>query len=166
MKYIFLFLFASLTLSLHAQTDFKNIKLDTEIDLRAANPSALIAADYILTTPIDATNDKRMEASRFLIKWMTGTPEYSFPLNPSAVKLVDKNTELLGVYMAAMTKYALEHTAVPLDDKAMELNAVKTTLDYATNSKNNVKMTGELKKFVNADKKGELAAYVASLNKK
>ena len=40
---------------------------------------------------------------------MSGTPDYTFTLEAVATKIIKGNDELLGVYMACMTKFCLEN---------------------------------------------------------
>ena len=87
---------------------------------------------------------------------MSGTPDYSFTLDNVATKLTKGNDDLLGLYMAAMTKYCLENPANAKDEKLVKLNSLKTLITYCDNPANNIKMTKPLKKLSEAMQKGEL----------
>jgi hypothetical protein len=86
---------------------------------------------------------------------MSGTPDYSFTLDQVAGKII-KDNDLLGQYMAAMAKYALENKAASKNLKLVKLNAITSLLDYCENKDNNMKMTRQLKKLSEARAKGEL----------
>jgi len=141
--------------------DYAAIKLDTKEDYNAsANKAALEAANYLLSTPIDSKNTDRLKSMQYIIKWMTGTPDYSFSLDEQATKFAKNNTDFLGLYMAAMAKYVLENNADAKNQNAIKLNAVKLIITYAKEPKNSVKLNSELKKAIEADANGKLSEYL------
>ncbi len=146
-----------------AQTlpDFDAIKLETKEDYNSiADNAALQAADFLLTTPLEKDNISRLRSLQYIIKWMSGTPDYNFTLNEQATKFAKKNDDLLGLYMAAMTKYVLENKADAKDQDKVKLNAVKLIIAYAKDEKNKVRLNAELKKAIEADDKGKLSEYL------
>lgn len=136
--------------------DFDEIKLDKGPDYQVAEPDVMKAADYILSTPFEKNDMNRLKSLQFIIKWMTGTPDYTFGLDETVSKLMKGNDELLGIYMACMTKYCLENKASSKDGKVVKLNSVKLLLAYCENPDNKMKMTKQLKKLSEANQKGEL----------
>lgn len=141
--------------------DFDVIKLESKEDFNTtANDAALQAANYLLSTPIEKNNINRLKSMGYIIRWMTGTPEYSFTLDEQSTKFAKKNDDLLSLYMAAMTKYVLENKADAKDQNKIKLNAVKLIIIYVKDPANKVKLNGELKKAIEADEKGELANYL------
>lgn len=146
-----------------AQTlpDFDAIKLETKEDYNSiADNAALQAADFLLTTPLEKDNISRLRSLQYIIKWMSGTPDYNFTLDEQATKFAKKNDDLLGLYMAAMTKYVLENKADAKDQDKVKLNAVKLIIAYAKDEKNKVRLNAELKKAIEADDKGKLSEYL------
>lgn len=143
----------------HAQSapDYTSFKLEAKEDYTIdADKAALLAATQILTTPANDKDLSRLGAAQFLIRWMTGTPTYTFTLDDRAGKFA--KDDLLIVYMAAMARYALEHPAESKVEETVQLNALKSLLTYCRQF--NIKMTGELKKLKAADEKGELEKYL------
>jgi hypothetical protein len=138
--------------------NYDNVKLATAADCRAADPVALEASTYLLSTPFEKDNISRLKSLSFIIKWMTATPDYSFAIDETAGKLMKGSDDLLGLYMAAMTKYCLENKASANDQKLVKLNAITYVLNYVENEQNNIKMTKQLKKLSEAKAKGELEA--------
>jgi len=162
-KFIFGLFIVMLVASSHAQnvTNFENIKLETREDYNpAANAAALQASNFLLLTPLDANNVDRLKALQYIIRWMTGTPDYSFELDAQATKFAKKNDDLLGLYMAAMTKFVLENKADSKDQDKIKLNAVRLIIEYAREPKNKVKPNKELKKAMEAEEKGQLTEYL------
>lgn len=151
------FFVTSLIGNAQAAPDYASIRLEAREDYTAeADKAALQAARHILTTPANDKDIARLESAQFLIRWMTGTPTYTFTLNDRAGKFA--KDDLLIVYMAAMTKYVLEHPAESKDVKKMELNAIQMLIDYCR--KYEIKMSSQLKKMSQANEKGELEKYL------
>jgi hypothetical protein len=162
-KIVFGLLFGLVSSVTFAQTipDFDAIKLNKKEDFNAtADDAALQASNFLLSTPLEKDNLDRLKSLQYIIKWMSGTPDYMFELDEQATKFAKKNEELLGLYMAAMTKYVLENKADSKDQSKIKLNAVKSIVAYAKDEKNKVKINGELKKAIEADANGQLSAYL------
>lgn len=157
-KLVFILLLTVSGIYIHAQTppDFDLIKLEKAPDYRAAEPFALQTSVYILSTPFKEENKDRLKSLQFLVKWMSGTPDYSFVLEEIATKVFKNDKDLLGVYLAAMTRYALEHKDSAKDAKVLRLNAIIIVLNYCENKDNNMKMTKQLKKLADAKAEGKL----------
>lgn len=151
------FFVSSLIGSAQPAPDYTSIKLEAKEDYTAdVDKTALQAARLLLSTPDNDRDVSRLAAAQFLIRWMSGTPTYTFTLDERAGKFA--KDDLLIVYMAAMVTYSLEHPADSKMQKAVQLNAVKSLLDYCRQF--GVKMTGELKRLHAAQEKGELERYL------
>lgn len=161
-KPIFVLLFFFLGSSVFAQLpDFDSIILEKKEDYTAnADDAALQAARYLLTHPIEKDNLDRLKCMAYVIKWMSGTPHYTFSLDEQATRFAKKNDDLLVLYMAAMARFALENKADAKDEEKVKLNAVQSIVEYARNKDNKVKLNSELKKAIEAYDKGELADYL------
>jgi hypothetical protein len=162
-RIIFALLFGLVSNFSFSQTlpDFDGIKLETKEDFNsAADNAALRASDFLLSTPLEKNNIDRLKSLQYVIKWMSGTPEYSFTLDEQATKFAKKNDDLLGLYMAAMTKYVLENKADSKDQNKVKLNAVRLIVAYAKDENNKVKISSELKKVIAAEGNGKLSEYL------
>lgn len=136
---------------------FDNIKLEQKADYKLAEPYALEASNYLLSTPFEKDDPDRLKSLQFIIKWMSGTPDYMFTLDDVAGKILKGNDEeLLGLYMAAMTKYTLENKADAKDAGKVKLNAITILLNYCEDPGNHIKMPKSLKKLSEAKSKGQL----------
>lgn len=141
--------------------DFDGISIDKKEDFNVtADDAALQAANYLFSTPLEKNDAGRLRSMQYIIKWMSGTPDYNFTLDEQATKFTKKSDDLLGLYMAAMTKYVLENKENAKDQNMIKLNAVKLIIAYAKEEKNKVKINAELKKAIEADDKGELSTYL------
>ena len=155
---IFLVLFLSLTIALASsgQSAYNDIKLKEPGDYKRAESSVLKAADYLFSTKYDKEDLERLYAIEFIMKWMGGTPDFTFEVDENFTKPFLSETDLLGLYMSAIAKFALKPKAQATDTKAINLAAAKMIVDYSNKPSNNLKQTGELKKMAIASKKGEL----------
>jgi hypothetical protein len=136
--------------------DYENVKMEQKSDYKEADKVALIAANYLLATPYEKTDRSRLESLAFIIKWMAGSPDFGFNLDQTATKISKGNDDMLGLYMAAMSKFALENRKDAADAKKMKVAAIKLLLTYCENESNHMKMSKELRKLSDANKKGEL----------
>lgn len=135
---------------------FDLIKLEKTSDYRKAEPFVLQTANYLLATPFKSEKPDRLKSIQFLIGWMTGTPDYSFTLDETTSKIFKGNDDILGIYLAALAKYALENKDSAKDAKHLKLNAVILLLNYCENKNNNMRMTKQLKKLSEARASGKL----------
>lgn len=158
MKTISFIILAFFTTSSFAQSspNYDDVKLTQASDYKIADSFALQASNFLFATPFDKNNIQRLKSLSFIIKWMSGTPDYSFTLDEVATKLTKGSDDLLGLYMAAMTKYSLENKESSKDQKLVKLNSLTILLNYCENANNNIKMTKQLKKLSEAKAKGQL----------
>jgi hypothetical protein len=161
MRKIFLLIAAALFFgnSSFAQSLYSDIKLEQKEDYKLAEPSVLKATNYLFTSKYDKDDLERLYAIEFIMKWISGTPDFNFELDEKFTKTFLYETDLLGLYMGALAKYVLEHKEQAKDATTINLNAVKLVIDYSSKPANNLKQTGELKKMATALKKGELEKY-------
>ena len=158
-KFLALTIAAGIAISSFAQSSYSNIKLEEKEDYKIAEATVLKASEYLFTTKYDKEDLERLYAIEFIMKWMNGTPDFSFELNEKFTKPFLHETDLLGLYMGALAKFAIEHKDQAKDATTVNLNAVKIIIGYSSKPANNLKQTGELKKMAAALKKGELEKY-------
>lgn len=160
MKIRLVFIFALFfSITSFAQSSYSNIKLESAADYKLAEPAVLKATNYLFSSKFDKEDLERLYAIEFIMKWMGGTPDFTFELNENFTKPFLDDTDLLGLYMGAVAKFALEHKAKAKDINTVNLNAAKMIIDYSSKPGNNLKQTGEFKKMAAAHKKGELEKY-------
>ncbi len=148
-------LFFSMTAFTQTLPNVDIIKLEKPADYKLAEPYALQTANYILSTPLKKDDKDKISSLRFISKWMSGTPDYSFAVGDMEDK-IGKDIDLLGLYMVSKAKYILENKANAKDPQLVKLNATILLLNYCSNKDNLVKMTKQLKKLAEAKEKGQL----------
>ncbi|HLT82214.1 MAG TPA: hypothetical protein VKZ86_14400 [Cyclobacteriaceae bacterium] len=137
------------------------VSFATAADYKVNEATVLECANFILDVAAEPANPARKSALAVLSKWMAGTPDHTFVIGPAIGKLMSDNEAVLGIYMAAMTKYVLERDTPP-SEKDIELNAFTTLLEYCEDPRNKVPGTRELKRALKARDKGKLTQYLSS----
>ncbi|MDV3309428.1 MAG: hypothetical protein LOY03_11495 [Cyclobacteriaceae bacterium] len=140
---------------------WQSVSFASAADYKVNEATVLECANFILNVAAEPTNPARKAALSLLSKWMAGTPDHTFVIGKAIGRLMNDNEAVLGIYMAAMTKYVLEHSTPP-DEKDVELNAFQTLLKYCEDPRNKVPSTRELKRALKAREKGKLSDYLAS----
>ena len=167
MKRLLLTLSLVLTLNLaNAQSapDYSKYPLEKEEDFAKAKEAALQTANYLLGNPVSKDPQQRLEAMQYLLMWMQGTPDYTFAID-GTFSLVGEDQQIMGLYLASMIKYHIVNEVKESNEDA-SVATLKTLAEYINNLKNNVNPTADLKKVVEAHKKGTLRQLVKDLNKK
>lgn len=136
--------------------NFDAIPLSGKADYKTAEPYALQASTFLLSTPAEKDNLDRLKSLQFIIKWMSGTPDYMFSIDDVATKIMKGDDDMLGLYMAAMTKFVLENNEAATDQQKIKLNAVTMLLDYCENPANKIKMSKNMRKLSEAKANGQL----------
>jgi hypothetical protein len=158
-KTILVFVFFLSPLFVNAQRkNFQELELNAKSDYKKNEHKVKEMAEYILSVPISKEEDSKI-ASRNILKWMTGTPDHDFIIDNSIMELSKKNEDLLFLYMAAITKAALNSNEKK-NPMELKLAAFEILLDYCALETNAVKASKELKKAMQARKDGNLDEYL------
>lgn len=154
-----LFLAFSITSTAQSLPDFSSYKLEKEDDFAKVEDIAVKAADYILSTP-DEKTEERIAAFTFILQWMSGTPDYNFNIDDRVTNIGGE--DIFGAYMAAALKYQVENHLDKnhFDAKKAEVGTWSLIAKYASNPDYKVKTNGKLKKLCKAYEKGELEAFL------
>jgi len=159
-RILFICVFAFVTCNVFAQSlpQFDNIKLQKGKDYKLAEPTVVQTADFITSTPIDKNTETKTIAAQFLMKWMDGTPDYTFTLDEGSTRTFLQNNELMMVYVASMAKYAIQ--TKQHNSKLITINAIKSLLAYINDPTNNVKKTNDLIELSQANDSGQLESFL------
>ena len=128
---------------------FEEIKLNKPSDYKDAEPLALTAASFLLSTPFKEKDINRTNATGFLQKWIMGTKDYSFR-SGVAQDLADDH-DLLDLFSAAMVKFCLENKTLAANAKLIEISASKSVLTYCDDPINNFKLKKRQRKILASD---------------
>jgi hypothetical protein len=126
----------------------EKIKLDSPKDYQKAETNVIAAVNYLYATPFNKNDLNRMYATAFIVRWMTGTPDYTFNLDTEVLDYTKGNENLLTMYIAAMGRIVLVAGKVNYSDIQINHQAVKALAQYCGNSSNNLKPSKKLKKYL------------------
>lgn len=134
--------------------------LNEQADYDKAEPVILQLSELILKAPLDPELKNRKIIIAYIFSWMEGNTEHQFMIHTWIVELSEKNTDLLGLFMAAVSKVTLEHADEERSDAYIQLQTAKLLADYINNPDNGVKIKGKVKKFIRAEKEGTLETFI------
>lgn len=129
-------------------SELANTELKSKESLKSAESQVLTCANYLFNTPADQSQLNRLNAIKFIMKWMEGTPDYTFDIGENAMKLTDGNSDLLGLYLAAMSKVVLENSTQKLNSDEIYTQSEKIMVKYCAIADNNVKTSKKIKQLI------------------
>jgi hypothetical protein len=139
----------------------KNYVLKTRDDYARYETDIIRTADWLQQTPWKAQPPKMEEATQFFLKWIKGTPAVTVRLTEAVMNLSDKNPQLGFVYMAAFSKFVLQHKT-GFDVNNANIIAVRAVIDKY-NAEPAHKTDEDIEHLIELDKKGELNDWVISM---
>ena len=105
----------------------QNYSLNTAEDFTRYEPDIVNCAGWLEGTPVKQETEKRKDASRFLLTWLTGSPDITMEIQPYVGDITRNNPELIGAYMGGWARYAIQHKS-DYDKIQAHLEAVKSAL--------------------------------------
>ncbi len=150
-KHTFMFLFLAIYgISTAQEYEVpKDVKLDKAEDYVKYKPAVLKAIYWLENTPVQQEEAKRQATSSFLMKYMSGAPDFSIMIMPFQMDLVEKNPDLLMSFLGGWTRFALENPS--LKDNAVMANkaGIQSLLKvYDMNKSKGMKKDNKVEKLV------------------
>lgn len=163
MKTFFLILCSIISVGMASAQDFsdlKDFKFANKEQYKEQELTVMQCAEYVLTTPTDKPDPDRQAAFQFIMKWMNGTPDYKFPMEPFSVEMTRNRPDLLAIYLTSMAQTVLKNRDIANDGKAMQLASVKRFIAYCEDRSHGVRSSGYLKKLMKANEANELETFL------
>jgi len=88
---------------------------------------------------LEANELGKVQCLQFIMRWMEGTPDYTFGIGPDFVDFCGKDLNLSGVYMAALTSAAVSEKFEDKSSEQLSANAREIFLDYCADPAHGVK---------------------------
>jgi hypothetical protein len=151
MKKIIFIILITLTSTMSFGQNFSelaNTEFKSKESCKSAESQVLTCANYLFSAPADQAELNRLNAIKFIMKWMEATPDYTFDLGEKAMKLTNGETDLLGLYMAAMSKAVIENTAGKLSSDEMYNQSEKILVKYCAVAENKIKPSKKIKQLL------------------
>ncbi|TAL81807.1 MAG: hypothetical protein EPN88_00260 [Bacteroidetes bacterium] len=162
MKKIFIaFILAASMIGLSAQ-DFdvpKDFTANKPEDYAKYEKDIMLCINWIMATPVNDQTAKRKESYAFFMKWLTGTPNVSVDVKSEIVTFMEPNGDLLLIFMAGWTKYALE-TKDYKNKLNGNLKGIESVIDFYQKNKDNLKKDKNVEKYMKMKEKGTLEDYL------
>jgi len=137
----------------------KNYTLNTAADYAKYEKDIIVCANWMENTPLNIEQQKRIDANTFLMKWITGSPTVSIGLNADVlVKCTDKNPDLMILFIAGWTRYALENN-YSRDQQKGYFEGFKTIINVYKKGIS-IKKDKDLEKIADIYDKGELESWL------
>lgn len=134
-------------------SELANAEFKSTESFKTAESQVLICANYLFSTPADQAELNRLNAIKYIMKWMEGTPDYTFDIGEKAMKLTTGDTDLLGLYVAAMSKAVIENTAGKLSSDEMYNQAEKILVNYCAVADHKMKPSKKIKQLLKETEK-------------
>lgn len=148
---LLLILIGTLSSYSQAYSDLGDYKFESVESYKAAEPQVLECANFLFNTPAKQEELKRANAKKYILNWMQGTPDYTFELGNEVLELTKGNPELLGLYMAAMSKLVIENSGTTLSSSELYNKSEKLLVEYCANENNEVKPSKKIKKLIKSN---------------
>jgi len=150
MKKLIIILLTLLTIGISVEAQFSHlndIELKSTQDYHEFAEQVLDCSHYILMTPYSKKDKDRTAATKFIVRWMKGSPSLDFEVSETIKVLTEEKEELIGIYISCYAKQLLEDDENSLSKTELESEALKLFASYCNNPNNKIKPTKELKKL-------------------
>ncbi|WP_053969762.1 hypothetical protein [Mangrovimonas sp. ST2L15] len=128
--------------------ELANYEFKTPESYQTEKSKVLMCANYLFDNPANKSELNRLSAIQYIMKWMTGTPDYSFEIGEKSMDLTKGNSDLLGLYMAAMSKVVLENEGTILSNDEIYKQSAALLVTYCANSENHMKPSKKIRKIL------------------
>ncbi len=158
-------LFMGMTMTLNAQS--KPFELPANYPPTEAKDYIKFKADFLNgikwleETPFNEQADSRGKANAFIVEYLTNSPDISVIIDGTAIKVANKNSDLLVIYMGGYARLAFESEKGKQDQTQCVTAALKSIIKYyKANMGNGLKKDKNVLKLIAADEKGELEKWI------
>ncbi|HRE58621.1 MAG TPA: hypothetical protein PLW09_12440 [Candidatus Kapabacteria bacterium] len=155
-----LFLLISI-LTVQGQTTFEvpqNVELKSREDYAKYENAIIDAAKWLEETDLNKEIDKRQKVNAFVMRWVEGSPTVNILITEKLIKICDKNTHLLGLYMASYSRYFLEHKGTATNLSAAKAGLLSIMIVYKKGI--NVTVNKEMDNLIELTNENELDEYI------
>ncbi|MDC9722949.1 MAG: hypothetical protein PSN34_09295 [Urechidicola sp.] len=130
----------------------ENYEFESVESYKTEEDKVLMCANYLFNNPVNIDELNRLISIQYIMKWMEGTPDYTFDLGEKSMELTKGKFDLLGLYMAAMSKVVIENKGEKLDSDEIYNRAEGILVNYCSNSDNKLKPSKKIKKILKSRK--------------
>lgn len=137
---------------------------NTKEEFIASEKQVLASIDWLENTAINEEQGKRKEQNALLVMWITNSPTVTLSINAAVLDFTKKNKELLIIFMAGWTRYALQNN-YSREELPGSLAGIRSAIKVYKMGQ--LKKDKEMEKLAGLDEKGGLEEWVkGKLSKK
>ena len=151
-----IFLFAQ---EFQVPTNYNLVKVE---DYAPYEQDVINCVSWLANVPLDQNTEKRKEASAFLMKWITGSPNVKIELRQDIAPFMTSNLDMLMAFLGGWTKYSLETRDFSNPLKGNIAGIENVIFVYNKNKK----ITGKdknIEKYIKLQSKGTLEKEIAKI---
>ena len=138
----------------------QNYSLVKKTDYAKYEKDVIACVNWLETTPVNQQREKRKEANRFLLMWVTGSPDVDITLSRK-IPGFSKNPDLMMIFLGAWTKFDLEHPGQSKDEVAENVAGIRSVIKvYQANLGIGIRKDKDVQKMIKLEKKGKLEEWV------
>lgn len=126
----------------------KKINFTAHSDYVKSEPLVMECVDFVLDGPPKENETDKEDASKFIIRWMEGTPDHTFTIASDFTDLTGGREDLSGLYFASLVKATIENKSKSLYLDEVNIKARDIYLDYCADPENKVRNTKAVKKLL------------------
>lgn len=150
-------------LNIAVSQDFEvpEYELEAAEDYAEYEDDVIAGFNWLVSNAPDHEVAKRAEVSKFLLAWMTGSPNVSIVIDAEVLTFMNSSPTMLVVFLGGWTKYALENDAYD-DAYQGSLAGLNAVVAYYSAYKDKLGKDKNIEKYVKMKSKGKLEAFVKS----
>lgn len=125
-------------------------------------PSVLADINWLNNNPLGENTEMRNDKSRFVLMWMSGSPDVSIRMDDRLITFQGADPAVLMAYMMGWTKYSLENN-YSNDPIYAAVAGITNAADFYEKNKKVLRKNKELDKYREMIKSHTLTRYVADI---
>ena len=133
-------------------------EFNTKEDYAKYETEIVLAANWLVNTPLNEKQDKRKEVSAFVVKWVMGSPTVNVELTPIITDFEKKNEGMMAIWLASSAKYVIENNH-STDVRAKQKAALHDMIKVYQSGKG-IKKDKKVEEMIKADKNGNLDKWL------
>lgn len=138
----------------------QNYSLVKKADYAKYEKDVIACVNWLENTPVNQQAEKRKEANRFLLMWVTGSPNVDIALSQKITSF-SKNPDLVMIFLGGWTQFDLEHPDQSKDEVAGNLAGIRSVIKvYQANLGKGIMKDKDVQKMIKLEKKGKLEEWV------
>ncbi len=141
-----------------ALPELNKVRLNKKAQFKDAEALVLKTTEFLLRQDLEKEKASRRKAGQFLMRWMNGTPDYLFYLEPADILYFENNTDYMLSFMAALTHYSIKH---PQESRVNKfIGALDLVLPYLKKYSHKEDWSRELSLLMDKYDQAEMTAYI------